>query len=102
MKKTVEEIVEEIYKLEDIKFENFLKNIHIEDLDFERDRDINKNGLKSVFFHCLFRFKNFNQDLISLKCIDNKLTYVLTTINSDDPFLPKNILSNKYHIKRDI
>ncbi|MCT7609748.1 hypothetical protein N5U14_02700 [Aliarcobacter butzleri] len=92
---TVEEIVEEIYKLEDSKFENFLKNIHIEDLDFERDRDINKNGLKSVFFHCLFRFKNFNQDLISLKCIDNKLTYVLTTINSDDPFLPKNILSNK-------
>ena len=92
---TVEEIVEEIYKLEDIKFEKFLKNIHIEDLDFERDRDINKNGLKSVFFHCLFRFKNFNQDLISLKCKDNKLTYVLTTINSDDPFLPKNILLNK-------
>lgn len=89
----VETLIKEIYELDDNKFLNFLQNIHIEDEKFTKNTNININGLKEVFFHCLINYKNFDKLQISFTC-KKKFTYVLTTINSDDKLLPRRIVLN--------
>ncbi|RBQ28759.1 ABC-three component system protein [Aliarcobacter vitoriensis] len=91
--KEMDNLIHEIYIMDDDKFIKFLENIHIDKNDFNINMNINEDGLKEVFFHCLFNYKYFDKRKISFKNSED-LIFVLTTINSTRVSLSKDIINN--------
>ncbi len=91
--KDIDKLIHEIYIMDDDKFIKFLENIHIDKNDFNINMNINEDGLKEVFFYCLFNYKYFDQRRISFKNSED-LIFVLTTINSTRVSLSKDIINN--------
>lgn len=91
--KNIDKLIHEIYIMNNDKFIKFLENIHIDKNDFNVNRNINEDGLKEVFFYCLFNYKYFDKGKISFKNSED-LIFVLTTINSMRVSLSKDIINN--------
>lgn len=89
----IDKLVHEIYIMDNAEFMKFLENIHIDKNDFNINMNINEDGLKEVFFYCLFNYKYFDKRKISFKNSED-LIFVLTTINSTRVSLSKDIINN--------
>lgn len=91
----VDEIVKNIYILDNENFKLFLQFVHLDRPDFLKHWNLCETGINEVFFDCLYKIKNSDFCNDKLGYYHNLVSYLLTTINSTKELnIIKNIKQN--------